>query len=345
MKNLKKYKNLFGFLVLALACAILSGGCSSAYDSFNYGKSADYANSSPESGGNLLRAYDAFEAEGEAAEEVFALLSAADSGTAANNLPADRKIIRDASVTMEAEEVEPSYENILALLSNLGGYEADRSMYSNSYGYPVINSTLKVPAGKLDSFLAEIKKEGEIVSSNISSSDISDKYFDARIRLETLEKTLENYYRFLESAESVEEQLEVTRYINDTTYEIEQLKGSLRRWDSLIDYSTVTFYLYPVNEAPEEPRVIEWDSLSLDDMGWFISSGFLGVCNAIFSVLQWVVISILAISPILIALAVLIFLLVRRHKKTKAKKLLQWQQAQAQAQIYNPPENNGNMPQ
>lgn len=333
MKNPKIRKNLSVFLAAALACALLSAGCSSGKSYMDNISATSY----PEMARKESAAFDyyAFDAEEQAGG--FALLSA-DAGTAASNLPADRKIIRDAQVTMETEEVEPSYEKILALLSNLGGYEADRNMRSNSYGYPVISSTLKIPAGKLDAFLTEIKKEGEIISSNISSSDISDQYFDARIRLETLEKTLENYYRFLENAESVEEQLEVTRYINDTIYEIEQLKGSLRRWDSLIDYSTVSFYMYPVNEAPEEPRVIEWDSLSLDDMGWFISSGFLGVCNAIFSVLQWVVISILAISPILIVLALLVFLLVRRHKKKKAKK-------QKQAEAQNPPENNGNMPQ
>ena len=81
-----------------------------------------------------------------------------------------------------------------------------------------------------------------------------------------------------------------------------------------------------LNEAPEEPRVITWNSLTLDDMGWFISSGFLNVCNAIFSALQWIVITAAAISPIAIPLAAVIFLLVRRHKKKKAKRLAQMQQ-------------------
>jgi hypothetical protein len=36
--------------------------------------------------------------------------------------------------------------------------------------------------------------------------------------------------------------------------------------------------------------------------------------------------------------------LVRRRKKSKAKKLQKWQRAQAQNQIYNPQNNDGNIP-
>ncbi|MCL1794723.1 MAG: DUF4349 domain-containing protein [Oscillospiraceae bacterium] len=353
---MKNFKNLLVLPAAAFVflCAIFSASCSSAYD-YNksmpeYGAVADMAGGEANFA-NESFAYDSFESE---AERAPAMEKLAETGSAGSNLPIERKIIRDADITMETEDVEGAYERILGLVSGLGGYEANRNMRSNSYGYPMVDATLKIPSGKLDEFLEKIKKEGEVKSSNISSSDISSKYFDAQIRLDTLEKTLANYYVFLENAESVEEQLEVTRYINEITYEIEKLKGSLRLWDSLVDYSTVTFYLYPINEAPEEPRVIEWDSLSLDDMGWFISSGFLGVCNAIFSVLQWIVVSIAAISPILIIIAVLIFFLVRRHKKNKQKKQQQWQQwqqaqqTQMQAQNHqpqNPPENGGNMPQ
>ena len=314
-------------IVLVLVCALLAAGCSGGYDNYAMKNSgaANYA---------MEMEYEMYDADESAA---YAYLAPGELTklSAEANLPAERKIIRDAQVTMEAEEVEPSYEKVLALLSGMGGYEAERNMRNNSYGIPTVNSTLKIPAAKLDAFLAEVKEIGEVIASNISSSDISDQYFDAKIRLDTLEKTLENYRRFLENAESVEEQLEVTRYINETTYEIERLKGSLRRWDSLVDYSTVGFQLYPINAAPEEPRVIEWDSLSLEDMGWFISSGFLSVCNAIFSVLQWLVISLVAISPILLILALLVFLLIRRHKKWKMK-----QQLLPRQQPQNPGNNN-----
>ncbi|MCL2159444.1 MAG: DUF4349 domain-containing protein, partial [Oscillospiraceae bacterium] len=313
MKNSKK---IFVLCLAAMLLAIFSAGCSSAMDGyFNNivgGDSANRAEYATAEAGAFYE-YDMYDAE---SSYLYSSAPAEGGGTMSmnmtmegSNLPAERKIIRDADITAESDDVGGAYDAVLALLSGLGGYESGRNMYTNSYGYPIVSATLKIPAGKLDAFLAEIADKCEVKSSNISSSDITDQYFDAQIRLDTLEKTLENYYRYLENAESVEVQLEVTRYINDVTYQIEQLKGSLRRWDSLVDYSTVTLSLYPINAAPEEPREIKWDSLSLSDMGWFISSGFLSVCNAIFSVLQWLLISIAAISPILIIAAALIFLL------------------------------------
>jgi len=273
--------------------------------------------------------YDAndYEILGESAVTDFLSLSA-ESGSSGSTLPADRKIIRDANITMEVEDVEAAYAGILARLSGLGGYEAHRNMHTNSNYYhggrlvydPVVTATLKIPAGNLDIFLDGLKNAGEIIVSNISSSDITEQYFDAQIKLTTLEKTLENYYRFLEEAKDIDEQLRITRFINDTTREIEQLKGSLRRWDSLVDYSTVTLELYRPYEAPVEPRVINWDSLSLEDIGWYISSGFLSVVNAIFSVIIWTLISIAVISPILIPVAILVVILVIRHKKKKRQK-------------------------
>jgi len=321
---MKKYGNGFALISFALICVIAFGGCSASYDKMGNSMSemalpapqADYG------GGNYYESYDGGESGAanyvyEAEEISYDLLAAGNSAGA--SLPADRKIIRDANVTMEVEDVEKSYDVILAWLTGFGGYESARNMqsYGEDKNNVRISATFKIPAGKLDTFLATLKEEGDVKSSNISSSDITADYQDSKIRLETLEKTLENYYRFLEDAKDVDEQLRVTRYINETTNEIEQIKGRIKLWDSLVDYSTVTFYLYKTYEAPKEVREIHWNSLSLDDMGWFIKSGFLGVCNAIFSVLQWIAIILIIISPILIPIAVLLFFLIRHSKKSK----------------------------
>jgi len=340
MKNSK----LFVLCSVILIFTILLASCGNSgagYDSM-------YLKSKSDNGGNYYEAemyydnadYDyggyVYEMDSPPADEsgyTFAKLAeSSDGGSTVSTLPADRKIIRDAYVIMEVENVEKSYDNIYALMSNLGGYEAKREMQSDSSRYydsrgysstPIVSATLKIPAGKLDAFLAGLKGEGEVITSNISSADITDQYFDTQTRLETLNQTLENYRRFLENAVDVDEQLRVTRYINDITAEIEQLKGSIKRWDSLVEYSTVTLQLYRPYEAPipePEVREINWDSLTLDDMGWYISSGFLGVCNTIFSVLQWIAISIIVISPIAVPIAVILFVWLYVSKKNKKKR-------------------------
>ena len=309
MKNQKNYRKIFGLFILIIFCAGIFAGCSS-------GEGVSFSNSS-----NSIKDYAYDGAANESGSSMMmdtAAPSAAVSLTSASaNLPADRKIIRDANISMEVEDVENSYNNMLKLLATYNGYEAGRNMYDNGDNNTTITATLKIPADKLDTFLSGLKDEGKVISQNISSNDITDQYFDSQIRLDTLRQTLENYKRFLENAKDVDEQLSVTSYINDVTQQIEQLEGSLKRWDSLINYSTVTLNLYRPYQAPEPVREIKWDSLSLSDMGWFIKSGFLGVVNAIFSVIQWFVIAVISASPVLIPVVIIIILIVRHNRKNK----------------------------
>ena len=314
---MKNYKKLYALLAIAVIFSIALAGCQSggAFDSM---KSSNMSADNYD-GGNYYDyereeaayIYDVYESGSDKFLQV-----AADS-SAGVNLPAERKIIRDANVTVEVDDVEKSYDNILAYLTGFGGYEANRNMQIYGEDNTRINATFKIPAAKLDMFLLELKKEGDIISSNISSNDITDQYYDSKIRLGTLEKTLENYYRFLENAKDVDEQLRVTRYINDITYEIEQIKGSLKRWDSLVDYSTVSLYLYKHYEAPKPTREIKWDSLSLEDMGWFIKESFVETCSVIVNIFQRIIIFIVGASPVLVPIAVIVLLIIRKYKKKK----------------------------
>jgi hypothetical protein len=232
-----------------------------------------------------------------------------------------RKIIKDANVNIEVPDVEQAYANMIETLENYGGYEANKSLESWSENI-YIRAELKIPADLLDMFLRKIAQEGEVRSQNIYSSDITDQYYDSQTRLQTLEKTLAKYYEFLDEARNVREQLEISQFIGDLTYQIESLKGSLNRWDYLVAYSNVSIYIYKIPEDYIAPRVIEWSSLSLDDMGYLIKSGFVGVSSFLVNMFQRILIALIAGSPVIIPGAVIIFILIRRaRKKTRAKYL------------------------
>ena len=246
------------------------------------------------------------------------------------NIPAEMKIIRDANIVMEVESAEKAYDDILLNVVIFGGYEAGRDMRIGGNNYMVVNATLEIPSTKLDMFLNEIKNVGTVLSSTVSSSDITDQYYDSRTRLETLEKILARYYTFLDSAKDVDEQLKITSYINDVTYEIEQIKGRLKKWDALVDYSTVTLYLYrPADEPTTEPatdepttepettteRTVEWSLIPGEDMGYNIMQGIADTCSAIIRVIQGLITWLIVASPVLAPVALVIFIVVRYVKK------------------------------
>ena len=229
-----------------------------------------------------------------------------------------RMIIRNANVNMEVADVEEAYASIITSLERFGGYEANKNLESWG-GHTNIWADFRIPAQNLDAFLREIAQAGKVRSQNIYSHDITDQYFDSRTRLETLERTLARYFEFLDNAQNIREQLQITSYISDLTYEIESLKGSLGRWAYLVAYSSVSLSL---NRTPElfERREIEWSSLSLDDMGFLITSGFVSVSSFIINMFQLLLIALVAGSPIIVPAALVIFLAIRRvRRKTRER--------------------------
>ena len=363
MKNLKKlFVSCFAILIFAI---LLLTGCSdfekSSYDydnleiaEYNYENAYEYDVGYTYAAADNIEAYIladadydryAYDYNNYAAAEAPAVEAApaprvggGDYFTYLSNLPPERKIIRDANIVMEVESAENSYEKILLNVAIHGGYEANRDMRMGSNNYMVVNATLKIPSNKLDLFLNDIKDVGTVLSSTVSSADITDEYFDSKTRLETLEKILARYYEFLDAAKDVDEQLKVTGYINDVTYEIEKIKGRLQKWDSLVDYSTVTLYLYrPADEPTTEPttepvtepettteRTVEWSVISADDMGYNIMQGIADTCSAIFRLIQgfitWLITSLPVLIPIgivLVFVIVWIKKLIRKHKSKK----------------------------
>ncbi|MCL2814210.1 MAG: DUF4349 domain-containing protein [Oscillospiraceae bacterium] len=345
-------KKLFVLCAALLAFAlILASGCSVEYDSYDGGPnqnekleekparraSGDYIAADKAAGTMEAGAIYDYDAESYGYNYAPSPAAEAPGGgdyfTFLSNLPPERKIIRDANLVMEVESAERVYDTILVNVAKFGGYEAARDMRSGSGNYMAVNATLKIPSNNLDMFLNEIKKEGAVLTSTVSSSDITDEYFDSQTRLGTLEKTLAKYYEFLENAKDVDEQLKVARYISDITNEIEQIKGRVKRWDSLVDYSTVTLYLYrPADPEPEETtepatepetteRVVEWSAISGDDMSFNIMQGIADTCSAILRIFQNLVTWLITASPVLIPLAVVLFLIIRyARKKIREKK-------------------------
>lgn len=245
------------------------------------------------------------------------------SGSSSEKQPVEQKIIQNLYLTLEVEDVEASYQTLLDKAISLGGYEFSRN-YSKSGDYQSLHAVVKVPSDQLSAFSNDAGKIGNVVSNELTSEDISESYYDAQTRLTTMEKTLEKYYEFLTQAKSLDEQLSITKQIDELTYEIEALKGRLSKWDNQVNYATVTLNIYQYDDPSIKKEEIQWDSLSLDDMWYLIRSGFAGFTSAIISMLQWIVIAIASTCVISVPAIILIVVLILRHRKKKKAQKEAW---------------------
>jgi hypothetical protein len=88
---------------------------------------------------------------------------------------------------------------------------------------------IRISAGHFDSAIAEIESLGETSRKNVHGKDVSDEYYDAKIRLENKEKARSRYLELLAKAENVEATLKVEKELERVIGEIESLKGSMAR--------------------------------------------------------------------------------------------------------------------
>ncbi|MCL2052933.1 MAG: DUF4349 domain-containing protein [Oscillospiraceae bacterium] len=307
---MKKYLSA----ILALSICVSLSACSDGGSSGGSSASGGGSNYSP----NI--AYDgAYEGE----YMQMASPEVSGGGTAAlDTVESDisAKIIRNASLTVRAVDVKRAYDEYLAYISTHGGYEFNMEL-SSSGDYTTIHATLKLPPQILNAAVEYAHECGEVTSIFTSSDDITEQYYDVRIRLENKRRNLEKYYQYLDEASIMEDVIKLQNQIDSITMEIEAFEGRLRMWDSLVKESTIniTFIQKDDPNKTEEEIKFSWNSMDGQSMWLKMSNGFLRTSNAVFSLFQWLIIIVVNLLPVLIiAFIVLVLINLKKRKGKKA---------------------------
>ena len=256
---------------------------------------------------------------------------------------AERKIIRNAQIDMTTINVTQTYESILAQAQADGGYELSREQYEEN-DYTVIKASIKLPPEHLDSLIDFIRGTGDLVNLNISTSDITESYYDTEIRLESMEKSLDKYYEYLDDSRNIEEAMMVQNQINSLTMEIESLKGRLRLWDSQLAESTLDLYIRQENDPVLIRKEVDWSALSLDDMSYLMTSGLKTVVNILTGTGQWLLIILVAGAPLWIPVIIIAIILIRRSRKKKQRRVQAIQTQQQFPQQQHAPVQQAQIP-
>jgi len=101
------------------------------------------------------------------------------------------------------------------------------------------------------------------------------------------------------------------------------LKGSIKRWDSQVNYSYVSIELLQKQAPLSGKREIEFSAMTWDDFKYWVTSGWNRVLSSIVSFFQWLAIALLVSAPVIIPLLLIIFIIIavyRKRKKTRLKK-------------------------
>jgi hypothetical protein len=133
----------------------------------------------------------------------------------------------EANVTLQVPKVKRALKALHALTTRLGGVVTEERVDTASQ-YGSAQLTLRVPSGSAQSVFDALEELGRVLDQNVTARDIGKEYFDANLRLSSLETTLHRYEEILTHATKVEEILRVEQELSRLRAEIEQVKGNLR---------------------------------------------------------------------------------------------------------------------
>ena len=198
------------------------------------------------------------ELKAEAEEMGYVTYSSADTaaGGAAKAEQQGQKLIRTARLEMETTAFDDAVKALADMTERLGGYYENSSMANRKSGARWAESTIRIPAEKLDMFLANAGELCHITWQELLQEDVSEAYYDTEGRLKTQKIKLERLQDLLSKAEVMEDIITIESAISETEWNIENLSGTLRHYDSKVDYATVHVTLqevYKLSNVEELP--------------------------------------------------------------------------------------------
>lgn len=168
-------------------------------------------------------------------------------------VPANAKIIYTANLALETKEFDNASKALAALVEDMGGYFESRTV--NQGYYRSMDAVVRVPVANFTAFLDRAGETAHAVNRAEYLDDVSEAYYDQESRLTTQRVKLERLQELLGKAEDMADIITIESAISDTELEIEYLTGSLRKYDSQINYSTVTLSLSEVYRLSTDEEV------------------------------------------------------------------------------------------
>ncbi len=214
----------------------------------------------------------------------------------------ERKIIKEGEISFETADVKKTKSLITKTVDELDGYIANDNIYD--YQDRIEHRlVIRIVAKNFDELLAKISESVEKLDSrNISVLDVTEEYIDVEARIKT-KKELENRYKeLLKKAATVKDILNIEREIGTLREEIESVEGRLRYLKDKISFSTLTVTYYEKTSS-----VFGFSS----KFGEGIKGGW--------DNLLWMIIGLTHVWPFILAIAVILFIVIRLDRKRKKK--------------------------
>lgn len=229
------------------------------------------------------------------------------------------KIIYNVHASLLCEDVQEAVIAITNKVESLGGYIS----YANTYksgGYSYANIEIRIPSQHLDIMEEYSYEIGDVEEYTMSTNNITENYYDIVTRLEINIVHEQQYLELMKQAKTIEETLLIRVELDKIQEKIESYKGRIKVWDSLVNYSTITYNLNPIptldNDIDDKPRII-----SLGETWRAMQRGFTNSYIAVLNFFSFILrmLAVLAIPLVIFGVVAIIVVILVKHGKGKGK--------------------------
>lgn len=223
-----------------------------------------------------------------------------------------RKVIYTADIQMEATDFDAAAQALGQAVEDCSGYFEERSV-SNYEASRSAYYTVRVPAAQFEAFCTRAGQICHVTDLHTGEENVGEAYYDIEARLATQRTKLERLQKLLSEADNMADIITIESAISDTELQIEYLTGSLRHYDALIDYATITIRLrevYRLSNTPEQAQ----------SFGGRIAGALHSGLDGAIAAFEEVVVLLAHIWVLLVILAVVgVVFFLRWRRRTKAK--------------------------
>lgn len=231
-----------------------------------------------------------------------------------NAVLAERKVIKNANVTIEVEKFDEAYSRLNSILLGIGFIERSDintdKIYVKSEVKLVKSGVIvvRVDKNEFDKVFNNVKGLGVTTRESSGTEDVTSKYLDVESRLRLLryeEGRLEEYLKKLDDPDKI---FKTQSRLTDIRHEIESFTVTLRKLNDLVDLSTITINM-------NEKRPIDENPPAKKTYGERLLGNFLDSFKGVIVFCGELIIIVFQVLPILVVMGFFVFIAIIIYKK------------------------------
>lgn len=262
-----------------------------------------------------------------------------EAGTDESGNLAEQKLIYTADITIQTQKFQDTFDAVKDAISKVGGFVESESTtdsawnwyysdYRKSSGTLRSFITVRVPSAKYREFLGLLEgTDGKITNKSEFVQNITKRYNDQSILIESLETQEKRLMEMMDKAETIEDMITIESRLSEVQTQLNQARNTLAGYDTDVNYSTINVQIEEVLQyrSPQVQQTFIERLSSTFTRSWRDFGDFL----------QDLVLAIVYLLAVIIVVIIILVILrpfiskwnARRKEKKAAKKALKAEKA------------------